>query len=413
MSQAPTPEQISGLLRMPGARVPDGSMACDAKLSAAPIAPGALRSDARRRQVTEAVNANASIHARLLDARARYANDPDYATLGQRWVADAEKILEDGLAKVSSERLRDKLRSDLAAPLARERAAIDAQVFRGVAAAHAQTREHYLRHLINNIGTDPNDPLLAGGIHAYHATIDNARDRGLITPDAALAEKRHAALALCEGEYAGMARRDPARAVRELQGEARGHPLLVHLPQERKDALVHEARGREEASRIDAGLADGRRQEHERRASDEAEAAVMTDLAGAEPSVTADSILDNAALSPNARRRMLDAAAQSRRPAPAPGPSAETALKLLRDVRRPPGDTARITRLASLATAYGAGRFTLEDFRYVAHQLSRANSPDGETEARQRQALNDHVQHLVARASPPKPGNNKQKGIAP
>jgi hypothetical protein len=412
MSRAPTPEQIHGLLRMPGSRPPDGSP--DADLSAAHFSPRAQRGDAqRRRQLTEAVNANAYIHARLLDARARYANDPDYATLGQRWTAEADKIVEDGLAKVSNERLRNKLRSEIAAPLAKERAAMEAQAFRGVAAAHAQTREQYLRHLIQNISTDPNDPLLTGGIHAYHATIDNARDRGLITPDEALAEKRRAALALCEGEYAGMTRRDPGRAIRELHGEATGHPLLAHLPPERKDALVREARERGEANRLDAALADRRRQQQERRASDEAEAAVMTDLAGAEPSVTADSILDNATLSPNARRRMLDSVARSRRPEPPPDVSAETALKLLAGIRRGAGDAGSINRLAPLASAYGDGRLSLSDFRYVSHQLAQAGSPDGETAALQRQALIDYVEPLIASASRAKQTDNKREGIAP
>ena len=59
---------------------------------------------------------------RLIEARERYRNDPDYATLAQRWSEDAGKIVEDGLSKISNEGLREHVRSKLAVPLAQESA---------------------------------------------------------------------------------------------------------------------------------------------------------------------------------------------------------------------------------------------------------------------------------------------------
>jgi hypothetical protein len=71
---------------------------------------------------------------------------------------------------------------------------------------------------VQHRGVDPNDTLIGGGIHAYEATIDDAEGSGYLTAEDALAEKRRGALALCEGEYAVIARHDRWQRLRNFYG---------------------------------------------------------------------------------------------------------------------------------------------------------------------------------------------------
>lgn len=396
-------DDLGTLLSIPRARPNTGRMSpgeAEARISATRArrnsgAQGAAAAEAeRRRLLTEQTNARASIYGRLLGLRARYANDADPATLPQRWGADAAKIVEDGLAGISNGRLRGRLDSDIAAPLAQERGAVERRAWRGVAQAHAQAREEYLRHLVQNI-TGPDDPIVAGGVRAYQAMIDNAQHRGLVTPEQALAEKRRGALALCEGQYAAMARRDPARALQELQGEADGHPLLVHLLQERKDALIAAARERESANAIDAEAGERRQQEQAQSASDEAEDAIIADLLGDSPSVTSNSILDNPALSAQARERMLGAVARQNRVEPNAEISQAMAVDLLDCIRRPDGDAEKITTIAPLVEAYNRGALRRADLHFVLKQFADASTPEGATLSRSRYQLVDFIKSLA------------------
>src|SRR5215468_11823435 len=127
MPAIPTPEELGDLLHMAGSR-PVGSY------DVSPYARGAQQiADAgtrfgqavedigkatykisQQQAMTEAVNANAFIHGRLIEARARYQNDPDHATLMQRWGEEAGSIVADGLSQISDDGLREHVRSNLA-----------------------------------------------------------------------------------------------------------------------------------------------------------------------------------------------------------------------------------------------------------------------------------------------------------
>jgi len=201
MPTIPTPEELGGLLRVPGSR-PIG------RYDVSPVARGAQQiADAgtrvgqaveetgkaayrigRQQAVTEAVNANAFIHARLIEARTRYRNDPDHTTLAQRWGEDAGNIVEDGLSQISDDGLREHVRRNLAVPLAQEGAAIQNQAFRGAADAHAASRDKYLHNLVQHITLDPNDSLIAGGVDSLHAAIDDAVTRRFLAPEQAVEE---------------------------------------------------------------------------------------------------------------------------------------------------------------------------------------------------------------------------------
>ncbi len=381
MATAPTPERLGDLPRVSGSRavgrydlspLARGTQEiteAGARLgqTIAEVGQSAERLG-RLQRLTEATDANAFIHQRLIDLRQRYGDDPDYTTLGQRWRNEAGQIVDEGLAGISDAGLRAQVLADLRAPLAQEHAAVQDQAFRGAAAAHADARQAYLQDLIAHSSLNPDDAVMAGGINAYHAMIDNAVDRGFQSPEGAAAEKRSAALALCAGDYAAMARRDPARAVRELSfaeneagqgGDDReiagGHPLLGALPEDQRKALLLAGQEREDANRIDAERAPVLAEQQRQRTSDEAERAIIGDLANDGSSVTANAVLDNAALTPEAKQRLAAALARSTQPAPPADASATEAQEILANVRRPERDDREIAATAPLIDAYNEG----------------------------------------------------------
>src|SRR5262249_52280644 len=219
MPTIPTPEELGSLPRLPGGRPVGGYDLSPYASGAREIADAGARFGqaiedigratfkiGRQHAITEAVNANAFIHGRLIEARERYRNDPDHATLAQRWSEESGKIVDDGLSAISNEGLREHVRARLAVPLAQESAAIENQAFHGTAAAHAASRDRYLRNLIEHITLDPDDHLFTGGVDSLHSAIDDAVARGFITSEQALEEKRRSALALAAGHYARMSR---------------------------------------------------------------------------------------------------------------------------------------------------------------------------------------------------------------
>ena len=167
----PTPEEIAAALRFPGSRP---LRADDTAPSADNVQPidepdvpiwqtfnrdgdDVRKPSGQPEPLSEAITANALIHGRLLALRGRYRNDPDFDTLEKRWQTDANKGVEDGLALISSDRWRQIVRKTVAAPLAQERAAIQAQAFRGAADDHTTARQQYVTFLVSNQGSDPDD----------------------------------------------------------------------------------------------------------------------------------------------------------------------------------------------------------------------------------------------------------------
>jgi hypothetical protein len=201
-----------------------------------------------------------------MDARAGFRDDPDYATLARRWDDASRKIVDDGVAGINDAGLREQVRNTAGAALAQESASIRDQTFRSAADAHAAYRGQYLQDLLRHTGPEANDALLSGATDAYHATLDDAVARGYLAPQAALAEKRGAALALCSAHYAAMARTDPARAVGELEAPGCPHPVAQFLPAEARDGLIAQAKANQEAQQLDAERAPPLRTQQAQRA---------------------------------------------------------------------------------------------------------------------------------------------------
>jgi hypothetical protein len=413
MPTVPTPEELGGLLHVPGSRPIGGYDLSSYASGGRAIADAGARfgqavadignatyQAGRQKAMTEAVNANAFIHARLIEARERYRNDPDYATLVPRWGEEAGKIVEDGLSQISNEGLREHVRSKLAVPLAQESATIQDQAFRGTAEAHAASRSRYLGNLVQHVTTDPNDRLLAGAVDSLHSAIDDAVTRGFITPEQALAEKRRSALALCAGQYARMSRGDPARAIRELESPQRGHPLLGELPQQLKDSFIQQAREQEANNLKDAERGVLRREQEIHRTSDEAENGIVADLVSGKPTLTRADISDNQKLTPKAKTYMLALEDRAATADPDATASNVTARGLLDRIRVRDGDPDKIASLDQIYDAYIGGKLSKDDFNFVRKEFFAKQTPADAPLLAEKQAFLKAVAPAIDRSDP-------------
>jgi hypothetical protein len=413
MPTVPTPDDLGGLLHVPGSRPIGGYDLSSYASGAREIADAGARFGqavadigsatykiGRQQAMTEAVNANAFIHGRLIEARERYRNDPDYATLGQRWNEESGKIVEDGLSQISNEGLREHVRSKLAVPLAQESAAIQNQAFRGAADAHAASRGRYLGNLVQHITLDPNDGLLTGGVDSLHSAIDDAVTRGFLTPEQALEEKRRGALALAAGQYARMSRVDPGRAIRELESPESGHPLLAQLPQPLKDSLIQQAREQQANNLKDAEHAALRREHEVQRTSAEAENEIVANLMSDKPTLTRAAISDDQRLAQTAKTYML--ALEDR--AAAPDPDATTsnvaARGLLDRIRLRDSDPNKIASLGQIYDAYIAGKLGKDDFNFVRKEFFAKQTPGDAPLLSHKQAFLKAVAPAIDRSDP-------------
>jgi hypothetical protein len=413
MPTVPTPDDLGGLPHVPGSR-PVGSYDLSSYASGArEVADAGARFGqavadignatykiGRQQAITEAVNANAFIHGRLIEARERYRHDPDYATLTQRWNEEAGKIVDDGLSQVSSEGLREHVRGKLAVPLAQESAAIQNQSFRGAADAHAASRGRYLGNLVQHITPDPNDSLLTGGIDSLHSAIDDAVTRGFLTPEQALAEKRRSALALAAGQYARMSRVDPERAVRELESPEGGHPLLAQLPQPLKDALIQQAREQQANNLKDARHAALRRERESQRTSDEAETEIVANLMGEKPTLTRAAISDDQRLEQTAKVYMLALEDRAAAPDPEATTSNVTARGLLDRIRLRDSDPNKIASLDQIYGAYISGKLGKDDFNFVRKEFFAKQTPADAPLLAHKQAFLKAVAPAIDRSDP-------------
>jgi len=413
MPTVPTPDDLGGLLHVPGSRPIGGYDLSSYATGAREMADAGARFGqaiadignatykvGRQQAMTEAVNANAFIHGRLIEARQRYRNDPDYATLPQRWNEEAGKIVEDGISQISNEGLREHVRSKLAVPLAQESAAIQNQAFRGAADAHAASRGRYLGNLVQHITLDPNDSLLTGGIDSLHSAIDDAVTRGFLTPEQASEEKRRSALALAAGQYARMSRTDPERTIRELESPQRGHPLLALLPRPLTDSLIQQARQQQANNVKDAEHAALRRQHEVQRTSDGAENEIVGNLMSENPTLTRAVISDDQRLTQKAKAYML--ALEDRAAAPDPGATISNvaARGLLDRIRLRDSDPNKIASLGQIYDTYIGGKLSKDDFNFVRKEFFANQTPADALLLAHKQAFLKGVAPAIDRSDP-------------
>jgi hypothetical protein len=133
--------------------------------------------------------------------------------------------------------------------------------------------------------------------------------------------------------------------------------------------------------------------------SDEAEAAIVKDRLSDNPTVTADAIANNNALTPDARQRTMRLVERGNEPDPAAEVSGATAVDLLDRIRREDGDAKKITNIGPIVDAYGAGKLSRADFEFVDKRLDEARSPKAKTLTGNAQAFISRIKPLAERRS--------------
>jgi hypothetical protein len=349
----------------------------------------------RRRLATEWTDQSAATYGRLIDLRSRLRNDPNYATLEQRWQDGAHAIIDDGAAGISHPGLRDRFQIAMGLHVAKEGEAIREQAFRGAAGAHAASRDGLLQNLERHSSLDPDDTLYAGGIDSYHAAIDADVARGYLAPDAALAEKRNGALRLGIAHYGLMARVDPDRVISELQSEDGPNPNVRYFPAAVKTALLAQALGNQHARQVDAERSAMLKDQERQRASDQEETRIVTDLIGERPTITTEDIVNNETLTLAAKPYIVAVADRAAKPDPPATISNVTARQLLDRVRLADGDPAKIKNLTPIYAAYVHSRLGKDDLNFVRKEFSQKQTPDGETLLARKQAFLKTVEPLI------------------
>jgi hypothetical protein len=349
---------------------------------------------AARRARREFTAARTQAITGLIGLRSRYAADPDYTTLKQRWIDDAAKTVDDAAGLVSDEHDRLVYHNSLHELLMQESRNVSRQAFQGAADAHATHREQLLQQLEQNVGTDPDDALSNAGWNIVHSNIDDAVDKRFITPDQAAIERKAAALRLTAATYKKLAQEDPARAIAELTAEESPHPLVQFLPAGIKDSLVTQAQLNARAGQLDADRSSFLAAQDRQAAVAEARSNYIRLALDGAPDLGLR-IANDAALNPDDRTQLLDIADRTTQPGPAPTVSKANALTMLDRIRRDDSDAKRLTDRTEIDRAYARGELSKEHYQFIVRQLEDARTPQGARLAAQMRAFMFHFKPLV------------------
>jgi hypothetical protein len=335
----------------------------------------AVNDTARRRDQTQYVNAMARGLTRGIDLRSQLRTNPDHGAIEPLWNDGAGKIIEDEAAGIESPTLREKYRAVMARHFAGEHASITDQAFRGKADAAGAAIAADRQNLVATTSPD-GDALHNAKIEVHNALIDTAEQNGYLGHEAALQEKRRSANDIAVAKYRQMGRLDPERTIAELDQPDSPNAIVQLLPAETREGLIAHARDNQRARQLDAERAAYLGAQQARRASDDAEGAIMHDLLADNPAVTVSGIVDHDALTPAAKQRLTAIAARVTQPDPAAQDSNAAAAKLIDRIRRPDGDAEKISDMTPIIDAYNAGELSRKDLAAVAGQLNPSPTPD-------------------------------------
>ena len=213
-----------------------------------------------------------------------------------------------------------------------------------------------------NLSTDPDDTLSAAAIDSLHSNIDDAVDKRFLTPDAALAEKKRAALRLTAAHYRKMATENPARAIDELTAEESPHPLVKHFAGDTRDALLTLAQDNLTAREVDAERNSALAAKAQEATADQAEQTYVDEAITGTPDL-AGRIANDGALTPESRSRLFLTLRRTAQPDPPAEVSRPTAVALLASVGQDDP--------ASILDAYNNGKLSAVDYRSVTKQLTQ------------------------------------------
>jgi hypothetical protein len=264
----------------------------------------------QKRDQTQYVNALARGLTKGIDLRTALRSNPDPDAIGQLWNDGSGKIIDDEAQGIDNARLREALRAKLGEHFAREHASVAAQAFRGRADAARAAIAEDRQKLIDTTAPD-GEPLHDAKIDVHNALIDTAELNGYLDPAEALAEKQRSAHDITVALYRVMGRLDPARAINELTDTKNPSRLLGFLPTDETDDLFARADANQKAREIDAERAEHLTAIAAQRTSDQTEGTYLKGLLSDDPSVTAKAIVNDDALTPAAKERLVSATART------------------------------------------------------------------------------------------------------
>ncbi|MGD0106398.1 MAG: hypothetical protein ABSC06_20520 [Rhodopila sp.] len=169
------------------------------------------------------------------------------------------------------------------------------------------------------------------------------------------------------------------------QGDSRSAILQRTIERTNGDPIAQEAAVRhldtvfraQDADRIDAERDHQMRQQMAKDVSDTEETKIQSTLGTHPDQVTAQDILTNKNLLPDARQRMVNFVERQTKPDPLATVSAQTANALSADLSRPWGDPLKTKSLAPITDAYNAGRLSRADYDDLTKRFNEAQTPDG------------------------------------
>lgn len=179
-----------------------------------------------KRQKQAANLAYSNSLAGTIDLREKYKHDQDYATLPQRWGADAQAIVDDHANAMPDGQIKAEYMAKMKVHLAQEGASIGEQAFGQHADAVTANIEADRNHLVTTLTPDPNDPTHNAAIDAHQALIDDAVSNGFMTRQHGQLQKETTARAIAGGDIMQTAASQPMRLLRETGGVPRGAEAL-------------------------------------------------------------------------------------------------------------------------------------------------------------------------------------------
>jgi hypothetical protein len=338
---------------------------------------------AARRARQEFTAAQTQAITGLMGLRSRYAADPDYTTVKQRWTDDAAKTVDEPAGLISSEPVRLAYYDSLHEPLMQEARNFSRQAFQGAADAHAARREQLVQQLEQNLSIDPYDALSTAATDNIHSNINDAADKRFITPEQATIEKKNAALRLTVANYKKLARVDPDRAIEELTADESPHPLVQFLSPDTRQSLVTRAQDNLRAGQLDAERNKSLAAQESQRAAAQAESDYLEGIFGGAPDI-ADKISKDETLPQEKKDRLLATIRRTMQPEPPSAVANANAMKLLGRIRRDDGDAERIVDPTEILDAYNRGEIGKPDYDFLTRQLAEMRTPEGAALAAQK-----------------------------
>jgi hypothetical protein len=200
----------------------------------------------------------------------------------------------------------------------------------------------------------------------------------------------------------------PAQAPAQAQGDSRSAIMQRTIDRTSSDPMVQEAAVRhldmvfraQDADRIDAERDRQVRQQMAKDASDAEEMQLQNTLATHPDQVTAQGILTDKKLLPDAQRRMVNFVEAQTKPDAEAHLSAVTMQGLETDLHRPYGDPKKINEMAPIVEAFTSGRLSKADYAFMKREFQDDQSEDGQRLGQEKEQFLEDVKSSIVKSNP-------------